>query len=387
MKIAAFEGFYGGSHRKWLDGFAEHSKHDVRVFHLPDRFWKWRMHGGAITLARQFNATEFTPDYLLVTDMIDLNVLLSLTRKRTAQVPVIFYFHENQINYPWSDIDRDVKYQRDHHYGFINYASALAADKVLFNSPYHKDAFIGALPRFLKMFPDFQNAGTIEEIEQKSHVLPIGVNLTAFDTSRMTDTAVVPGDSAIPNIAGQSDVPADNADGNRIPVILWNHRWEFDKSPQMFFEVMHHLHTDGLAFELIVCGERTEIYPGIFDEVKESLKKHIIFWGYADNFQQYANLLFKADILPVTSNQDFFGISAVEAMHCDVFPLLPNRLAFPGHIPDDHRATHLYSDADDLTERLISLLRFGVPEHRSSEWVGKYDWGRIIGEYDVFFGG
>ena len=56
------------------------------------------MHGGAITLAKQFNDSDFAPDYLLVTDMVDLNLLLSLTRKRTADVPVMFYFHENQIN-------------------------------------------------------------------------------------------------------------------------------------------------------------------------------------------------------------------------------------------------------------------------------------------------
>ena len=119
MRIAAFEGFYGGSHRAWLDGFAEHTSHEVRIFSLPDRFWKWRMHGGAITLARQFNEADFEADLLLVTDMLDLNVLLSLTRKVSAHTPVVFYFHENQINYPWSNIDRDVKYERDHHYGFI----------------------------------------------------------------------------------------------------------------------------------------------------------------------------------------------------------------------------------------------------------------------------
>ena len=286
MKIAAFEGFYGGSHRKWLDGFVKHTKHDVHVFSLPDRFWKWRMHGGAITLAKKFNDSDFKPDYLLVTDMVDLNVLLSLTRKRTAHVPVIFYFHENQINYPWSDIDRDVKYQRNHHYGFINYASALTADKVLFNSKYHMEAFIGALPRFLKMFPDYQNAATIEEIRLKSSVLPIGIELQAFDVYK---------NDHIPH-----GVQKNPAEVNDVPVILWNHRWEFDKNPQMFFEVMYHLQEQGLAFQLIVCGERTERYPGIFDEIKKILSGHIIHWGYADSLKEYASLLLKSDILPVT---------------------------------------------------------------------------------------
>lgn len=371
MKIAAFEGFYGGSHRKWLDGFVRHTSHDVRVFSLPDRFWKWRMHGGAITLAKQFNDSDYTPDYLLVTDMLDLNLLLSLTRKRTAHIPVIFYFHENQINYPWSDIDRDVKYQRDHHYGFINYASALAADKILFNSRYHMEALIEALPRFLKMFPDYQNIGTIEAIKEKSSVLPIGVELQSFDEYR--------------NGILLDDVHRTSGEVNDTPVILWNHRWEFDKNPQMFFEVMHRLQGQGLDFQIIVCGERTEMYPSIFDEIKESLKDHIIHWGYADNFEKYAELLLKSDILPVTSNQDFFGISAVEAMHCDVFPLLPDRLAFPGHIPDERKADHLFTNQNDLSERLRALLNDGVPKACYSEWTRRYDWGEIISEYDIIF--
>ena len=36
---------------------------------LPDRFWKWRMHGGAVTLARRFMADGVgSPDVVLATD-------------------------------------------------------------------------------------------------------------------------------------------------------------------------------------------------------------------------------------------------------------------------------------------------------------------------------
>ncbi len=391
MKIAAFEGFYGGSHRKWLDGFAKHTSHEVRIFQLPDRFWKWRMHGGAVTLARQFNDSEFKPDYLLVTDMLDLNVLLSLTRKHTAGIPVIFYFHENQINYPWSEIDRDVKYERNHHYGFINYASALAADTVLFNSHYHMQAFLGSLPGFLKMFPDYQNSITIEEIKAKSRVLPVGIHLHAFDPycARNGSGALLT-EGSNQGISGRiaSDAERLNRDSTQgtAPVILWNHRWEFDKNPQMFFDVMRALHDRGLAYKLIVCGERSDMYPDVFDEIRISLKDHIIHWGYADNFEQYANLLCNPDIVPVTSNQDFFGISAVEAMYCDVFPLLPDRLAFPGHIPQEYQTDHLYTTENDLTKRLTVLLQDGVPKGRYSEWVRRYDWKEVIEEYDAVFG-
>jgi len=177
----------------------------------------------------------------------------------------------------------------------------------------------------------------------------------------------------------------DSTPGN-APVILWNHRWEFDKNPQMFFDVMRALHDRGLAYKLIVCGERSDMYPDVFDEIRISLKDHIIHWGYADNFEQYANLLCNPDIVPVTSNQDFFGISAVEAMYCDVFPLLPDRLAFPGHIPQEYQTDHLYTTENDLTKRLTVLLQDGVPKGRYSEWVRRYDWKEVIEEYDAVFG-
>ena len=58
------------------------------------------------------------------------------------------YFHENQASYPWSPNDRDIQYNRDTHYGFINYVSALTADHVFFNSEFHMNSFLNALPSF-----------------------------------------------------------------------------------------------------------------------------------------------------------------------------------------------------------------------------------------------
>ena len=46
----------GGSHQAWAEGYAAHSAHMVELLTLPARFWKWRMHGGAVTLARRWLA-------------------------------------------------------------------------------------------------------------------------------------------------------------------------------------------------------------------------------------------------------------------------------------------------------------------------------------------
>ena len=96
------------------------------------------MHGGAITLAKRYHNLNFNPDLILVTDMLNLPVFQSLVK---PECPVAIYFHENQFTYPWSPNDADVELQRDKHYGFINYSSALSADHVYFNSKFHFDSF------------------------------------------------------------------------------------------------------------------------------------------------------------------------------------------------------------------------------------------------------
>ena len=102
MKILIVEPYYTGSHAAWAEGYSRHSRHDVQVLRLEGQFWKWRMHGGAVTLSRRFLDMSFQPDLILSTDMLDLTTFLALTRTKTAHVPTAVYFHENQITYPWS---------------------------------------------------------------------------------------------------------------------------------------------------------------------------------------------------------------------------------------------------------------------------------------------
>ncbi|HAW81376.1 MAG TPA: DUF3524 domain-containing protein, partial [Balneola sp.] len=296
INITLLEPFFSGSHKQWAEGLQKHSKHNIRILSLPGRHWKWRMHGGAISLAKQFNELEESPDQILATSMLDLTTFLSLTRKRSATIPVAMYFHENQLTYPWSPQDRDVKKKRNNHYSFINYASALAADKIFFNSKYHMDSFLGALPKFLKQFPDKRERDNIEIIREKSEVLHLGLDLKRFEDFRSSDK-----------------------EKNSEATILWNHRWEYDKNPEEFFETLYELKEKEVPFKLVVLGEQNDVNPPIFDEAKEKLKDEIIHWGYADSFDDYAKWLWRVDILPVTSNQDFFGGSLIEAMYCDCF--------------------------------------------------------------------
>lgn len=363
MNTVLLEPFFSGSHQQWANSLKRISSHNFQILSLPGRHWKWRMHGGAIELARQFNNLSKKPDFILGTSMLDLTSFLALTRPNSADIPVAMYFHENQLTYPWSPQDRDKKKKRDNHYSFINYVSALAANKVFFNSKYHRDSFLQALPKFLQQFPDKRGKENVDIIRQKSEVLHLGLDLNRFNSYRSSDK-----------------------EKNSEATILWNHRWEYDKNPEEFFETLFELKKNGISFKLVVLGEQNEMNPSIFDKAKELLANEILHWGYANSFEDYARWLWRADILPVTSNQDFFGGSVIEAMFCDCFPLLPNRLAYPEHLPEELDREFLYEEGE-LYARLQTAIE-NVMTLRQVDYqsiVEKYDWSNLISQYDQQF--
>ena len=107
MNISLLSPYHGGSHEAWAQGYREHSRHRIRLVTLPPRFWKWRMHGGAIILSRKFLQSPEPPDLVLTTDMLDLSLFLGLTRRQIGETRVALYMHENQLTYPLpSDLRR-----------------------------------------------------------------------------------------------------------------------------------------------------------------------------------------------------------------------------------------------------------------------------------------
>lgn len=362
MKITLVEPFHTGSHAAWADEFARSSRHQVDILALAGRHWKWRMHGGAVTLARRFLADGHRPDLILATDMLDLATFLALTRRVTGPIPVACYFHENQLTYPWSPEDPDPARQRDAHYAFINYTSALAAEAVLFNSHYHREVFLQALPGFLSSFPDHNELDTLPDLAAASRVLPLGLDLRRLDQLR----------------------PAADDGPTRPPLILWNHRWEYDKQPAEFFRALWQLAAEGIDFEVAVLGETFRRRPQIFEQARQQLGRRLIHFGYVESFEAYVGWLWRADILPVTALHDFFGASVVQAIYCNCHPLLPQRLAYPEHLPGADHADFFYTDFDDLLARLRDLL--GRPAERdlrsARSAVAHYDWQIMAGRYD-----
>ncbi|MCB0754227.1 MAG: DUF3524 domain-containing protein [Flavobacteriales bacterium] len=360
MNVLLIEPYYAGSHRQWADGYAAASGHNVKLLTLSGAHWKWRMHGAAITLSERFKRSEFQPDVVLATDMLDVATFVANCRERLVNVPIVTYFHENQLTYPWSETDKDVKLNRDNHYAFINYTSALVSNRVFFNSKYHQEAFLGALPGFLKQFPDNQNLETLDQIRSKSEVIHLGMDLARLDVLKPEDVKY-----------------------EKRATILWNHRWEYDKNPEEFFSALREVKNRGWEFNLVVLGESFRESPAVFEEAKIEFDEGILHWGYVDSIEEYAHWLWRSDILPVTSNQDFFGGSVAEAMYCNVKPLIPDRLAYPEHFPDSVRSVFLYQEGE-LVSKLqrwikdVNVLR----KQQTRSFVEKYDWAIIAKEMD-----
>ncbi|MEA3334463.1 MAG: DUF3524 domain-containing protein [Chloroflexota bacterium] len=374
QKVLLLEPYFTGSHATWAEGLARHSRHDVTLLTLPGRFWKWRMHGAAVTLARRLKESRLRPNVILASDMLDLATFLALSRDVTGGVPVALYFHENQLAYPANPVDQswdDSRRRRtqsagtDMHYPFINYTSALAADRILWNSRFNRDSFLDGLPRFLKQFPDFNETDTVRLIEKRSQVLPVGLALGSLDEAR----------PAIP-YAG----PA---------LLLWNHRWEHDKGPNSFFDALDALELTGADYRVALLGESFRLTPTEFESARERLPHRIVQFGYAKDRLAYGEWLWKADLVVSCARHEFFGVSIAEAMYCDTWPILPNRLVYPNLIPSEYHSRCLYESPEDLVallHRAISKIDM-VRQQSLRPVVESFDWRHMAPQYDDMLSG
>ena len=354
--------YHTGSHHAWAEGYAAHSRHDVRVLSMQGYFWKWRMQGGALELAQQANdalATDQRPDVLLATSMTNLPAFLALTRRGLGSVPVVLYMHENQLTYP-----SPPGVKRDLTYGAIQHLSALAADRVCFNSDYHLQAWFAELPRLLKHFPDYTHLETIAAARAKSCVLPVGCDLKRYDkyAGGQVDEGI-----------GREPQP---------PLILWNQRWEFDKDPATMLAALYALADEGVAFRVALAGENFRIQPVEFAEARERLGVRLVHFGYAESEAEYARLLWDADVVLSTAVHEFFGVSVVEAVYCGAAPVLPNRLSYPELIPSEFHARCLYDDFPGLLVKLRAFLTHAEPLPELRQAMARFDWSEMGLVYD-----
>ncbi|MCB8959785.1 MAG: DUF3524 domain-containing protein [Ardenticatenales bacterium] len=361
--------YHSGSHAAWANGYRISSQHQVAMLTLPGRFWKWRMHGGAVSLANQLRQKGWRPRHILATDMLDLSTFAGLLRHDLAETQLTLYMHENQLTYPLPADPAKGPMRRQHgerdlHYVFINFSSQLVADRILFNSAYHRDSWFAALRTFLRSHPDRRLGHQVDALIAKSDVLPVGLNGAWLD-----EAAAEP----------EPDQP---------PLILWNQRWEYDKNPAAFFAALGRAKAAGLPFRLAVCGENFSRQPEVFAEELPRFRAELIHEGYADA-DTYRRLLWQSDIVISTADHEFFGISILEAIRCVTYPILPARLSYPELMPPDLATAILYHDEAELDQLLQTALQQPARRRQLAQAAAaharRYDWAAVAPRYDAYF--
>ena len=168
--------------------------------------------------------------------------------------------------------------------------------------------------------------------------------------------------------------------------ILWNHRWEFDKNPEAFFEAIFTLVDNDVDFELSVAGEKFKRYPEIFSQVEAKLGNRLKHFGFADSKEAYINLLQSNDVVVSTADHEFFGVSMIEATHAGCLPVVPRRLSYP-EIFSEYENSVFYDDDKELQSLLTDLsCQLDVirrPENRID--LGKYSWSQRAKDFDQKF--
>ncbi len=354
MKFLFIEPFYGGSHRDFADGWIEHSRHQIDLVTLPARFWKWRMRGAALYFAEKvLNPSEYNG--LISSNLMSLCDLKGLWSDDCPKTLV--YFHENQLSYPLAPGEK-----MDYQFGFTDITTGLVADRVLFNSRTHMSAFFDSLPGFIGMMPEYWPSWVSDRIREKAGVLYPGCNYPVGTVD------LWPWDLSKP------------------PLIIWNHRWEFDKSPETFFAALEAVESTGLEFRLALLGENYQVVPKPFLQAKHRLKQRIVQYGYEPSKEKYIDWLKKGTITVSTALQENFGISVVESIRHGCYPLLPNDLSYPELIPERHHADCLYSSQEELVEKLSAVLlnpeTFIDKREELAADMERYSWELVIDAYD-----
>ena len=336
MKVLAIEPYYGGSHQAFLDGWRQHSVHDWTLLTLPAHHWKWRMRYGCVHFVQQMDALVRAGqmwDILVCSDMLDLAAFRGLAGSAVKQLPMVVYFHENQLTYPNQQDD-----PRDLHFAFTNFTTALAADQVWFNSQFHLNDFFAATREFLRKVPNASPEDLVDGIRRKAAVHHPGVAMPE-DPSERTRTE------------------PDDLNATTPLHIAWAARWEHDKNPGLFFAALRELQRKRIAFQVSVFGQSFRDVPAEFQQAEREFSDHIRHWGFAADRSEYLRLLANADVFVSTAEHEFFGIAALEAMSLGLAPVLPDRLSYPELVAGtDEPHRWLYDGTvESLVNRLVDI--------------------------------
>ncbi len=348
--ILVLEPYYGGSHKAFLSGLRSLPL-NYNFMTLPARNWKWRMRLAAPVFAEMLHKSSARYDRIICSSYVDVAAFRGLAPGWVREVPLITYFHENQFVYPVQ-----VEDERDAHFALTNVTTALASDRLAFNSTYNLTSFLKGAERLIKRSPDLRLDYAYKLIHDNSTVLYPGIDFSMIDAEQ-------------------------NYERDSAPVIVWNHRWEHDKNPELFFSALFKLDDESVDFKLVVLGQSFENSPKIFQEAKKKLAHKILQFGYVEQKQDYARWLRKSDIVVSTAKHEFFGISVIEAVRAGCRPLLPNRLSYPELFPGEF----LYSENEfmhRLKEEILEHKR--LTQSHAMKLTNSFSWSTLAPAYNAW---
>jgi len=333
-KILLLSAYDAKSHQFWRKSLVKGlSCFDWTEIALADRYFSWRVRGNSLTFAYQYQELLNQPyDCLLATSMVDLSALRGFV-PQLAKIPNILYFHENQFAYP-IDENSDRASMNAINAQLTSIYSMLCADLLLFNSHYNRQTFIRGVKHLLKKLPDGVPKDLINGVSEKIRILPVPISKKISKQSPlMFKTAI-----------------------NEFEII-WNHRWEYDKQPEIFFDALKIVKAKGYTFKLHVLGQSFRQKPSCFEKAKEYFIDDILTWGY-QSAEKYESILSQATLVISSANHDFQGLSMLQAIEQGCIPIAPNRLAYPEYIDPQY----LYSvdgkinEALSLANKLIEIM-------------------------------
>lgn len=332
MRVLLLSAYHAKSHQSWCNSIMKmFPDHDWTLLSLPGRYFNWRIRGNALGWSiKQYKILNQHYDMVLATSMTDCATLRGLVPNLSA-IPWRIYFHENQFAYP-------VDAKHDHtEPKMVSLYNALCAEKILFNTRYNRDSFLDGLVKFLKKMPDEVPANTIDIIENKSDILAVPVNID--------DLAPIP---------SRQNVLTE-------PVLLWNHRWEYDKGPLQLLNVLTELKQRGFKFKLNLLGQQFRNKPDELIKIQDRFKNEILNKGYIESAEQYHAVVKSSDFVLSTALHDFQGLAILEAVALGCVPVVPERLSYSELFPERYRYASCYSDLKKesllMADKIIELCK------------------------------
>jgi len=308
VRVRLLSAYDAGSHAYWRRGL-QHMLPDAQWYTLtlPPRHFNWRVRGNPLHWAIDKRAELEQPaDVLLATSMVDLATLRGLV-PALSRLPTLLYFHENQFAYPAGSGQHGVLEAQ-----MVSLYSALAADRLAFNSVYNRDTFLSGCEALLGRLPDYVPTGLPRLLEQRSEVLPVPL------------LPVVPG------IGHQHSRWRSRGDAGKSPLrLVWMGRFEYDKGGESLERILGCLEQSGLHYELALVGQRFRTTPPAFSRIEQRFAHRLVQCGWLESSLAYHQLLREADLVLSTALHEFQGIAVLEAVQSGCLPVLPQRLVYP----------------------------------------------------------